>query len=61
MSAVYALTWSDLNPACIISMVCKQAAVDGQSVDTMTNKKKVAMRASTWAVLIQIANTALWQ
>ena len=32
-------TWSDLNPLCIICMVCEQPAVDGQSVAAVTNKK----------------------
>ena len=52
-SAVYAwpgLTWSDVNPVCIICTVHGQPAFDDWSVDAMTNKKKVAMRTSTWAI-----------
>ena len=39
-----ALTWSDLNLACIICTVCKQSSVDGRSIAAMTNKKCAKLR-----------------
>ena len=57
MSVVYA--WPLLEAGVYDCMVCEQPAVDGQSVAAVTNKKKVAVHASTWAFFTQ--NAALWQ
>ena len=46
-------------PAVYGCMVCEQPAIDGQSVAAVTNKKKVAVHASTWAFFAQKANAAL--